>query len=263
MASPTSLFQSLAIQRRVLYALLMREIITRFGRKNLGVLWVFVEPMIFTLGVAALWMGAGFHHGSSIPIVAFAITGYSSVLLWRNCANQSMGAIASNLGLLYHRNVRVIDVFLIRSVIEMTGATTSFAVLSLLLIGMGWMQPPVDTLTVIVGWLMLAWFGTVLAMLIGAGTAYSHLVEKLWPPASYLLFPLSGAAYMVEWLPTQVQQYVLLLPMVHGIEILREGFFGHAVRTHYNMGYMATCCLVLTLAALYMVREAGLHVETQ
>ena len=49
------------IQRRVLHALLMREIITRFGRENLGVLWLVAEPMLFTLGVATLWTAAGLH----------------------------------------------------------------------------------------------------------------------------------------------------------------------------------------------------------
>ena len=48
---------------------------------------------------------------------------------------------------------------------------------------------------------MLAWFGLALGLLTGAGTAYSETVEKLWHPAAYLLFPLSGAAFMVEWLP--------------------------------------------------------------
>jgi len=258
-----SLLRSLGVQRRVLYALMMREVITRFGRQNLGVLWVFVEPMIFTLGVAAIWTAAGLHHSSSIPIIAFAVTGYSSVLLWRNCANHSIGAIAQNLGLLYHRNVRVIDVFLTRSILEIAGATTSFAVLSVYFIWIGWLTAPVDALQVVFGWLMLCWFGTVLALLIGAATAYSHVVEKLWGPASYLLFPLSGAAYMVDWLPTQMQQIVLTLPMVHGLEMLREGYFGNVVRTHYDLGYMATSCLVMSLAGLLVVREAGRRVESQ
>lgn len=258
-----SIMRSLSIQRRVLHALMMREIITRFGRQNLGVLWVFIEPMIFTLGVATLWTAAGFNHGSGLPIIAFAITGYSSVLVWRNCTSLSIGAIAANLGLLYHNNVRVIDVFLVRSLIEVAGATASFGVLSLLFIGIGWMDAPINTLQVIFGWFMLTWFGMALALLIGAATAFSHVVEKLWPPASYLLFPLSGAAYMVDWLPKAMQPAVLLLPMVHGVEILREGYFGNAVRTHYDTGYMASCCLALTLAGLYAVREAGRRVETQ
>lgn len=44
-----SFWESLAIQRRVIGALLMREIITRYGRNNIGFLWLFVEPLLMTL----------------------------------------------------------------------------------------------------------------------------------------------------------------------------------------------------------------------
>jgi ABC-type polysaccharide/polyol phosphate export permease len=263
MNADATFVRSLAIQRRVLYALLMREVITRFGRDNLGVLWLVAEPMVFTLGVAALWTAVGLQHGSSLPIIAFAITGYSSVLLWRNCASRCAMAIESNKGLLYHRNVRVIDVFLTRILLEVAGATGSFILLAIFFTWFEWMPLPVDPLKVVFGWIMLAWFGASLALLIGAGTAYSPIAERLWHPAAYLLFPLSGAAFMVDWLPPRFQEGVLLLPMVHGVEVLRDGYFGNAVRTHYSLGYMAMCCLVLTLLGLYLVREAGRRVETQ
>jgi capsular polysaccharide transport system permease protein len=259
--STSSVLHCLGIQRRVLHALLMREIITRFGRENLGVLWLIGEPMLFTLGVASLWAAAGLHHGSPIPIVAFAVTGYSSVLMWRNSTSHAGGAIAQNKPLLFHRNVQVIDVLLTRIVLEIGGATASFIVLSLLFIFVGTMPPPVDLLQVVSGWLMLAWFGASLALLIGAGTAFSGIVERLWHPVAYLLFPLSGAAFMVDWLPAGMQKFVLLLPMVHGTEMLREGYFGNVVPTHYDVGYMASCCLVLSLAGLYLVRQAGRRLE--
>ena len=102
---PPSLLQCLGIQRRVLHALLMREIITRFGRENLGVLWLVAEPMLFTLGVATLWTAAGLHHGSPIPIVAFAVTGYSSVLMWRNSATVPARHRAEQ-ATIFHRNVQ-------------------------------------------------------------------------------------------------------------------------------------------------------------
>jgi capsular polysaccharide transport system permease protein len=257
----SSLLESLGIQRRVLHALLMREIITRFGRKNLGVLWLLGEPMLFTLGIVTLWSAVGLHHGSSIPIVAFAVTGYSSVLLWRNCASRAGGAIAQNKQLLFHRNVRVIDVLVTRIVIEIGGATGSFIILSVLFIFVGWMPIPGDPLEVVFGWTMLAWFGTSLALVIGAGTAFSEVVERLWHPVSYLMFPISGAAFMVDWLPDGLRTIVLLLPMVHGVEMLREGYFGNAVRTHYDLGYLVICCLILSLAGLYVVQEANRRVE--
>ena len=261
MNADVSILRSLRIQSRTLHALMMREVITRFGRDNLGALWLIAEPMLFTLGVAALWTAAGMNHGSSMPIIAFAVTGYSSVLLWRNCANRCVMAIESNLPLLFHRNVKVIDVFLTRCVLEVAGATASFAILATFFTAIGWMDSPVDMLQVIFGWFMLAWFGTALGLVIGAGTAYSHVVEKLWGPASYLLFPLSGAAFMVDWLAPAFQKFILILPMVHGVEMLREGYFGNAVKTHFDAGYMAVCCLLLSLLGLYLVRDAARKVE--
>lgn len=252
---------SLALQMRVIGALLMREVITRFGRENVGVLWLIAEPMMFTLGVAALWSAAGLVHGSSLPIVAFAITGYSCVLMWRNSVGRCNSAIQQNLNLLYHRNVQVIDVFITRIILEMAGATALFIVLSLFFLTIEWISPPVDLLKVVFGWLMMAWFGASLSLVIGAATAYSEIVDRIWHPAAYLLFPLSGAGFMVDWLPPAAQQVVLLLPMVHGVEIIREGYFGNVVQTHYDMGYMAVCCLILTLVGLFLVRDAGRRVE--
>lgn len=256
-----SFLRSLAIQRRVLHALMMRELITRFGRDNLGVLWLVGEPMMFTLGVATLWTALGLSHGRGIPIVAFAVTGYSSVLMWRNSASRCSSAVEMNKPLLYHRSVQVIDVFITRILLEIGGATASLIVLSCCFTYSGWMRAPVDLLMVATGWFMLAWFGAALALLIGAGTAFSPIVERLWHPAAYLFFPLSGAAFMVEWLPAKFQSIVLLLPTVHGVEMLRRGYFGSIVVSHYDLGYMLSCCLVLSLAGLFVVREAGRRVE--
>src|SRR6476619_6676710 len=109
--SSTSLRKSWVIQRRVIWALLLREILTRYGRHNIGFLWLFVEPMLFTLGVTGLWTITGLHRASDLPITAFALTGYSTVLLWRNMPNRCVGAVSPNSALMYHRNVRVIDIY--------------------------------------------------------------------------------------------------------------------------------------------------------
>jgi len=257
-----SLAECLMIQWRVLHALMLRELITRFGSDNLVVVWLVGEPMIFTLGVATLWSAGGLAHGGTgIPIVAFAITGYSSVLMWRNAASQCSAGIASNKSLLFHRSVLLIDVLVTRIALEIAGATMSFIVLSSIVTYLGLMRPPDDILLVVEGWLMLAWFGASLALLVGGGTSLTDTVHRVWQPTAYLLFPLSGAAFMVEWMPPRLQSLILYLPMVHGVELLRQGYFGNVVRTHYDVGYMAACCLVLSLLGLYVVREASKRIE--
>ena len=252
-----SLSRSLLIQGRVVRALLLRELITRFGRYNLGVLWLLVEPMIFTLVVAAYWSASGSRHGSNLPIIAFAITGYSSVLLWRNTVGHCVNAVHQNINLLYHRNVRVQDVFAARILLEIGGATASFVVLALVFTYFGAMRVPESPLSVVAGWALLCWFGAALGMTVGAATAFSELVFRLWVPLSYILFPLSGAAFMVTSLPPAAQDFVLLLPMVHGVEFMREGYFGRLVHTSYDLAYMALINLGLTFFGLLLLRLAA------
>lgn len=253
-ASYTPLLRSFKIQLRVIGALLMREVLTRYGRHNIGFLWLFVEPMMFTLGITILWSASKATHGSNLPIIAFAVTGYSSILLWRNMPSRCTGAIEPNLSLMYHRNVKVIDIFASRLILEVAGTTISFVTLMLIFIATDWMKPPEDIIQVIFGWLMLAWFGASLALSVGALSARSQIVEKIWHPIAYLLLPMSGAVFMVEWLPPSAQEVVLFFPMVHGVEILREGYFGSSVHAHYDIAYMTMCCLGLTLFGLTQER---------
>ncbi len=255
-----SLGNAWAIQRRVIGALFVREILTRFGRHNIGFLWIFVEPMLFTVGVTLLWTAFKSTHGSELPITAFAVSGYSSVLLWRNMPSRCILAIEPNLPLMYHRQVKVIDIYLSRLLVEAGGATLSFVILTLFFSFMGWMNLPEDVLKVIWGWTMLAWFGSSLGILLGALAEESELVEKLWHPVSYFLLPVSGAAYIVDALPKDFQEIVLLLPLVHGVELVREGFFGSKIVAHYDMGYLTAINLGLSLLALALTRRISRNV---
>lgn len=258
-----SLRRSFAIQTRVIGALLMREVITRYGRHNIGFLWLFLEPMLFTMGVTTLWTLIKVTHGSSLPIAAFAVTGYSSILLWRNCSNRAVKAIEVNLSLLYHRNVRVFDILAARVILEIAGATISLVVLTIMFTALGWMTLPVDILTVIIGWVLLAWFAFATSLAVGAVSERSEVVERVWHVFTYLMFPLSGAGFMVDWLPHAAQQFVLWVPMVHGTEMIRHGYFGSVVRTYENPGYLALFNSVLLLIGLALVRETGQRVEPE
>jgi capsular polysaccharide transport system permease protein len=257
------LARSLAIQARIIHALLLREVITRYGRHGLGVLWIMLEPMLFTLGVASLWYLAKLHTVSNIPIIAFAITGYSSVLMWRNTANRCSKAIEPNLALMYHRNVKVLDILLARVVLEWVGATASLTVLTAIFAFIGAMQWPQDVVPVMGGLLLLAWFSLGLGLTVGAISERSETFERTWHVVTYLLFPLSGAMFMVHWLPKAAQEAVLWLPMVHGVEMLRHGYFGGIVPTYENPAYFATANLVLTLIGLALVRDVGRRVQPE
>ena len=56
---PPGLLDALGVQMNVIGALIMRELHTRFGRDNIGYLWVFAEPMLLAIAVAAMHAGNG------------------------------------------------------------------------------------------------------------------------------------------------------------------------------------------------------------
>ncbi len=60
---------------------------------------------------------------------------------------------------------------------------------------------------------------------------------------------------MVDALPTAAQEFVLWLPMVHGIELLREGYFGSTFKAHYSIAYLSLACAGMTMLGLAKMRE--------
>jgi capsular polysaccharide transport system permease protein len=262
-ANHTSLLSAWRIQARVIWALLMREIITRYGRRDIGFLWMFVGPMLLTVVIVMIHAFWGVRSDRGMSFVGFGITGFSAAFLWRSMANRCLLAVEPNLALMYHRNVKIIDIYVARILLEAAGETLAFTVLSLCGVFMGWMQVPVDILKVLGGWALLAWFGAAMALTLGALSEFHEMVAKIWRPLNFPTLILSGPFFMVDWLPEGLKRLVLSFPMIHGTELLREGFFGTAIHAHYDVWYLTAWCLGLTLLGLLLVRASQRRVVLQ
>lgn len=251
------------VNQRVLGALLIREMLTRYGRNNIGFLWLFFEPAMFTLVITGFWAATRSIHGSTIPITAFALTGYSSVLLWRNLVGRCLNAVLTNKALLYHRQVTITDVYFARILLEILAISTSFVAIGVGLYALDWMPAPEDAFQVLEGWVVLCWFGAALALTIGGLSEKTPLVGKLWPPFSFILFALSGVGFLVDALPSAMRNVVLWLPMVNVLEYVRDGWFGSGFVAHYDMEYVLVINLVLTFVGLVLIRQIGLGSEEE
>lgn len=249
-----SLAECFHTQCRVIGALIMREILTRYGRHNIGFMWLFAEPMMFTLGVTILWNLMGHHSEGGITVTATVLTGYSTVLLWRNMPSRCLLALGPNHSLMFHRQVKPIDVYFSRLILEALGATISLIVLSIVFIAAGLVEPPKDYLKAALGWFLLAWYAFALSLLVGALSERTELIERVWHIFQYLMIPLSGSFFFVSALPEAYQNLVLLNPTVNCAELFREGFFGTSHRWYYDINYVVMVNMVLTLLGLAQVR---------
>jgi ABC-2 type transport system permease protein/capsular polysaccharide transport system permease protein len=253
----------LKVQARVLHALLIREMLTRYGRNNIGFLWLFVEPMLFTIVITIVWSATRSIHGSNIPIVAFALTGYASLLMWRNMPGRCIRAITGNKSLLFHRLVKPLDVYVARLLLEFVGTSASFVILGIGFWAFDWLLPPEDALQVLAGWLLLGWFGVGLALVLGALSERTEVVVRIWPPLSYFMFPFSGAGFLADSVPERFREIVLYLPMLNCNEYIREGYFGSMITAHYDLQYVIIFNLLLTLIGLGLVRSSGVVSEEE
>jgi ABC-type polysaccharide/polyol phosphate export permease len=249
-----SLWESFRIQLRVIGALLIREALTRYGRHNIGFLWLFAEPMLFTLGVTAIFNIAGTSKGEGVNITEFVLTGYSTLLLWRNMPSRCVMALPPNYDLLFHRQVKPIDIYFSRCILEGAGATVSFFVLAMAFHSLGMVRAPYDILQVSGGWLLLMWYAFSLSLLVGAISERTEVLEKVWHIVQYLMIPLSGSFIMLQALPAYARELMLWIPTVSCAEIVREGYFGPVITSYYSVGYVVVFNCIVLLFALIQIR---------
>ena len=246
-----SLAECLAIQARVLGAVIMRELHTRYGRDNIGYLWLIAEPLM--LGTIISMLHSGGHDGGINP-VAFTVTGYCNFIMFRGVVNRAEGSIHANLPLLYHRMVTVFDITLGRALLEAAGTISAFTILLSFCIGFGYTGLPERPLYLAAGVGYVFWFSFALSMIIAGETHERSFCERLIHPFTYFMIPLSGAFYMVGWIPEQYRYYLLFNPMPHMFEVIRYGVFPNATLRYVDFEYITSVCAILTLFGLLSMR---------
>jgi capsular polysaccharide transport system permease protein len=243
------------VQRRVFKALMLRELVTRFGRENIGFLWIMAEPLLFAflVGIAWRFMKGPEEHG--VSIIAFVATGYIPLTLFRNALGRSVRVFSVNGSLLYHRQIKVLDFILVRFTIEVMGAMMAYLFMGIILYAVGEFPMPADPGTFLLGWVLYCWFVLGLSLTLAPLSEKSDILEKLIPVTTYVMIPFSGTFTMVAWLTPGAQEVLWWSPFVHAMEMTRHGLFGETVNAQWDLGVPIAGCLVFTVLGLAMCRR--------
>lgn len=258
MARPSdqALRKGLAVQIRSIKALMIRDMMVRYGRNNIGFLWVVLEPMILTAGVLVMFSSikSTYEHGTHV--VALVLTGYMPLTLWRHTTNNGIFLLRRSAGILYHRKLTLLDAFAARMALEVIGTTTALLAVYGVLLSAGIIEPIVDLGLFMLAWTILAFLGSGLALVFAAVSEYSESSEKFMAPFQYMMVPLSGVFFLVDWLPATAKDLILYNPLTNCIEMFRAGFFGEHLQTHYSVWYPAAWAAFLWLAGLALLELA-------
>lgn len=253
-----SMRQGWRIQRRVIGALMIRELTTRFGRENIGFLWVMVEPLLFALLVGLIWRLIKGPEEHGVAIVAFVASGYIPLTMFRNSVSRAVGIFTANSSLMYHRQIKILDFIFVRFLIELIGATMAYVFIAALLMAVGLFPVPADLGFLLGGWAIYALFTFSLCLILAPLSETSDVLEKLVPVTTYIMIPFSGTFNMVSWLPPSVRTVMGYSPPVNAMEMMRYGIFGDGVTPYYDIPYpvgVSMACMVIGLVLCRRIRR--------
>lgn len=254
-----SLRQGWNIQVRVIGALMLRELTTRFGRENIGFLWVMAEPLLFAVLVGVLWRIMKGPTDFGVDIIAFVVTGYIPLVMFRSAVNRSLKTFSVNGGLMYHRQIKVLDLLLVRFLIEVIGHAMAYLFIAIVLAVLGFFPMPFDIGFLLLGGLYYAIFTFAIIVIVAPLSEISEVVEKIVPVTTYLMVPLSGSFFLVSALAPSVGEVMLYSPPVHGMEMMRYGVFGPSIAPHFDYLYPIMFCLPCIALGLFLCRLVRRH----
>jgi capsular polysaccharide transport system permease protein len=247
---------------RVIFALVVREMGTKFGRSYGGYLWAVAEPLG---GIVLLTIAFSFAFRTPPLGTNFALfyaTGIIPFFLFNGISSAVGMAIVTNRGLLRYPVVKPIHTVLGKFALDFL---TMFVVGVLLTGGIILFYGLSPTLSP-----AAAMAGFALSGLLGLGTGTLNCVlfgffptwQNMWNVLTKPLFIVSGVFFIYESVPSGFQAILWYNPLVHTIGLVRSGFYG-AYDPHYvSYAYVLAIGLGLFLTGAYLLnRHASRLIE--
>ncbi|UXT50598.1 ABC transporter permease [Agrobacterium tumefaciens] len=243
---------------RVVGALLIREMSTRFGSKPGGYVWAFIDPAGHIAFMSLIFMAITHTPALGKSFALFFATGYLAFQFYAAMAGFLNGAIKANRTLLSYPNVAPIDTIVARYILQAgTTSVVSFCVLGVILLTVD--QP------VYLNWpaiIEAAFAATVLGLGIGifnnVATLRFPLYEQVFNIINRPMFLISGVFFLPDALPAPIRDIVLLNPLVHVVMLFRKGFYPEYRADMMNMTYLYSFALtILFMGLLLFTRSAS------
>ena len=210
---------------RVIAALMLREMTTRYGRSPGGYIWAVVEPIgfIFVLTLVFSTVVRTPPLGTNFPL--FFATGYLTFQFYMEISSFASSAIIMNRPLLTYPRVTPIDAIISRVVLQfVTLCVVSILLLSGIIIYYD-IHTIFDFVAMIKAVLLATLFGTGVGVANTVIFAYVPAYENVFKIISRPMFLISGVFFVYEDLPNAAQDLLWFNPVVHAVGLFRAGFY--------------------------------------
>ncbi len=210
---------------RVITALILREIVTRYGRSPGGYLWAIIEPVmgIVILSLVFAMVSRSPPLGTNFPL--FFATGILVFQHYVMVSSLLASAIRFSRPLLAYPAVTFMDAVVARLVL---GSLTQFLVMALVLsgiIGLHGLKPIIDRGAILNAVAMATALGAGVGMINCYLFAVVPIWERTWSILNRPMFILSGILFMPENVPARWRDLYMINPLPHITSDMRRGFY--------------------------------------
>ena len=242
---------------RVIFALLVREMSTTFGRSSLGYLWAILEPIgiiaMFTIVFSIVFRNPPL--GNSFLL--FYATGYLPFGIYNAGQSKISSCISQNKMLLFYPAVKYVDVIVARTILI---GLTEFTVALIVFLGVIIMYDTGARPE------YLPIFGALcLALMLGAsvGLINATLFEimpswrSVWRILGRPMFFISGLFFLYEDLSPDIQNILWWNPILHIISLLRRGMYPEYEAEHASVLYVVFIAIIIATIGLINLRTSS------
>lgn len=241
--------------KRVVLAIFIRELKTRFGKYRLGYLWAILEPLsIIALFVFIRGILAGSLRVATEKIIyhvdypLFLAAGVIPFFLFKNAAIQIMNSIEANRGLFYYQPVKPIDAMISRWLLEGIIFSIVGFVIFFMLAMLGFSSEIRNPLGLLLIILLFYIFSFAVGLVLCIAVNIIEELRNVVSPVMLFLFFTSGIFFSINMIPQKFRIFLLWNPIIHFIELIRLNFFPLYRADDVSLHYV----IIWTIAILWL-----------
>lgn len=244
-----------AATARTIFALMLREMTTTYGRSPGGYAWVVLEPVIGILFLTILFTATGLRNppmGTNFAL--FYSTGLIPFLAFLSLAGKLTSAINYSKALLAYPAVTYVDAVAARWLLNfLTQCTVAVLVYSAIF-------ALFDTKTVFIAERVLLAFAMLGALGLGIGTLNCFLAsmfpiyQSLWSILTRPLLFVSCVFFIFDTVPQPYQDWLWWNPLIHIVGATRSAFY-----VGYDAAYMSPTYVFCVAGITLLIGTVFLH----
>ena len=250
--------EALTVQIRVIKAMILREIKTRFWQNRLGYFWAIFDPclhmLVWFLIIIGLRGGGARAPVHSVGPLEFLATGILPYFIFIKTAKYLSKSVTSNSGLMTYPIVKFMDVIFARFILE---GCTQIIVGILVFVGLilcGYAEMPKSILGLFLPVTLLLFAGLGFGTMNAVFCCVSILYRDVLALSQRLLYFTSGVFFLGDSLPPGAREWMSWNPIFHGVELFRSSYFANYESSWANPWYLFIWGLMLFLFGLCVER---------